>query len=293
MKKNTTKQKVALVLASGGAKGFAHIGVIEELESQGFEITSVAGTSMGALIGGIYAAGGLDTVKKWMFELTRKEVLHNVDLTLSPHALIKGDRIIHTLQDLVPDQPIESLKIPFSASATDLVTGKEVVFTQGSLFEAIRASISIPMLFEPIEKDGMLLVDGGITNGLPLDRVKRTEGDILVAINLDDYSWDSSEFELDILKKHPKIKNSTPVKKIRKGITALNTNYVTMADAMISILMRKNMELAMQITPPDIYLNVDLGEYGSYDYDKAEAVAQCGRDQIKAKIEEYFEKNPR
>lgn len=274
-----TRQKVALVLASGGAKGFAHIGAIEALEESGYEITSIAGTSMGALIGGLYATGGLDKVKEWMYDLTDREVFSLVDFTLSPHALVKGNRIMDALKAIVPDCNIEDLKIPYCAVATDLKEGKEVVFRSGSLYDAIRASISIPMLFRPVEHADMLLIDGAITNGLPLDRVARTEGDILVAVNLDDYEWEDDEEERQQVdgKASP---FSILSRKLQAGLNAFSNNYISLTYDTISILMKRNTELALRLTPPDIYLNVDLGEYGSHDYDEAEAIARLGREQM-------------
>lgn len=274
-----TRQKVALVLASGGAKGFAHIGAIEALEESGYEITSIAGTSMGALIGGLYATGGLDKVKEWMYDLTDREVFSLVDFTLSPHALVKGNRIMDALKAIVPDCNIEDLKIPYCAVATDLKEGKEVVFRSGSLYDAIRASISIPMLFRPVEHADMLLIDGAITNGLPLDRVARTEGDILVAVNLDDYEWEDDEEERQLVegKASP---FSILSRKLQAGLNALSNNYISLTYDTISILMKRNTELALRLTPPDIYLNVALGEYGSHDYDEAEAIAKLGREQM-------------
>lgn len=273
------KQKVALVLASGGAKGFAHIGAIEALEESGYEITSIAGASMGALIGGIYAAGGLDKVKEWMYDLTDREVFRLVDFTLSPHALVKGNRIMDALKAIVPDCNIEDLKIPYCAVATDLKEGQEVVFRSGSLYDAIRASISIPMLFRPVEHGDMLLIDGAITNGLPLDRVLRTDGDILVAVNLDDYEWEDDEEE----RQHVEGKTSPfsiLSRKFQAGLNALSNNYISLTYDTISILMKRNTEMALRLTPPDIYLNVSLGEYGSHDYDEAEAIAKLGREQM-------------
>ena len=273
------KQKVALVLASGGAKGFAHIGAIEALEESGYEITSIAGASMGALIGGIYAAGGLDKVKEWMYDLTDREVFRLVDFTLSPHALVKGNRLMDALKAIVPDCNIDDLKIPYCAVATDLKEGKEVVFRSGSLYDAIRASISIPMLFRPVEHGDMLLIDGGITNGLPLDRVVRTEGDKLVAVNLEDYEWEDDEEERQQME--GKVSPfSILSRKFQKGLNALSNNYISLTYDTISILMKRNTEMALRLTPPDIYLNVSLGEYGSHDYDEAEAIAKLGHEQM-------------
>lgn len=273
------KKKVALVLASGGAKGFAHIGAIEALEKKGYEITSIAGTSMGSLIGGIYAAGGLDRVKEWMFDLTSSKVFSLVDFTFSSHALLKGNRLMDALKDKVPDCNIEDLPIPFCAVATDLKQGREVVFRSGSLYNAIRASISIPMLFRPVEMDNMLLIDGGITNGLPLDRVVRTEGDTLVAVNLEDYEWDDDDDKtVSSTEKFSPFEKLS--RKLQSGLNALSNNYISMTYDTISILMKRNTEMALRLTPPDIYLNVELGEYGSYDYDEAEAIAKLGYEQM-------------
>lgn len=275
------KKKVALVLASGGAKGFAHIGAIEALEECGYEISSIAGTSMGALIGGLYAAGGLDKVKEWMFDLTGSKVFSLVDFTFSSHALLKGNRLMEALKGRVPDCNIEELGIPFCAVATDLKQGQEVVFRRGSLYNAIRASISIPMLFRPVELDNMLLVDGGITNGLPLDHVTRIDGDTLVAVNLEDYEWDDEEE-----RKMSSTQKFSPFellsRKFQAGLNALSNNYISLTYDTISILMKRNTEMALRLTPPDIYLNVDVGEYGSYDYDEAEAIARLGHEQMLA-----------
>ena len=274
------RQKVALVLASGGAKGFAHIGAIEALEEAGYEITSVAGASMGALIGGIYAAGGLDKVKAWMFELTNRDVFHLADFTLSPNAFLKGDRVMEALKDIVPDCLIEDLPIPYCAVATDLKTGSEVVFSSGSLYDAIRASISIPMVFSPVEHGDMLLIDGAMSNGLPLDRVARTEGDVLVAVNLDNYKWDDEDNcqqEVSIVPSPLR----TLSRKIQAGLDALSNNYISLTYDTLLVLMKRNTEMALRLTPPDIYLNVSLGDYGFYDYDEAESIARLGREQMK------------
>lgn len=279
------KKKVALVLASGGAKGFAHIGAIEALEDAGYEISSIAGASMGALIGGIYAAGGLDKVKEWMFDLTNRDVFNLADFTLSPHAFLKGDRVIDALKSIVPDCRIEDLPIPYCAVATDLKTGSEVVFRSGSLYDAIRASISIPMVFSPVEYGDMLLIDGAMTNGLPLDQVQRTPGDVLVAVNLDNYEWDE---EGDLHPNHTISQTSEEAstfqklsRKFHAGVSALSNNYLSLTYDTLLILMKRNTEMALRLTPPDIYLNVSLGEYGFYDYDKAEAISQLGRVQMK------------
>ena len=185
------KKDVALVLSSGGPRGWAYIGAIEELVSRGYNITSVAGTSIGSLIGGIYAAGRLDDVKDWLFTLDAWKVFHLMDISLSKNHLVKGDKVIEALKEIVPDVNIEDLNIPYRAVAADLYTGEEVVFDRGPLFEAIRASISIPSLFRPVKYGYRTLVDGGIVNTMPLDRVVRNGNDIVVAFDVNDVDVDS------------------------------------------------------------------------------------------------------
>ena len=164
MTEETRKQDVALVLSSGGARGLAHIGAIEELEANGYRISSIAGSSMGALIGGVYAAGKIKEFREWMKGIDRKKMLELTDFSLSLNHIVKGTRIIEAIMEFVPDVPIEDLPIPYCAVATDLKAGKEVVFSKGSLFKAIRASISLPSFYEPVERDNMILIDGGVIN---------------------------------------------------------------------------------------------------------------------------------
>ena len=165
------KQKVALVLSMGGARGIAHIGVIEELLRHNFEITSIAGSSMGAMVGAMYASGKMEECKEWLYSWDKRKMWELADITLSRDGLVKGDRFIKELKHIIPDMNIEDLPVPYVAMATDIVRDQEVRFDRGSLHEAIRASISIPMLFRPLRKDGMVLIDGGILN--PLDSGKK------------------------------------------------------------------------------------------------------------------------
>lgn len=184
-------KKVALALSSGGPRGFAYIGAIEELESRGYTITSVAGTSIGSLIGGIYAAGKLNEVKDWLFSLDAWNVFSLVDVSLSNNHLVKGDKVIEALKEIVPEINIENLNIPYKCVAADLHTGEEVIFDRGPLFQGIRASISIPSLFRPVKYGYRTLIDGGIVNTLPLNRVTRIPGDILVGFDVNDIDVDA------------------------------------------------------------------------------------------------------
>ena len=178
------EKNVALVLSSGGARGFAHIGAIKVLEQHGYKITSVAGTSMGALVGAIHAAGQLGEFEEWVRTLDVMEVLKLTDVSLSSKGFVKGKKIIEKLKEIVPERAIEELHIPYCAVATNLIKGVEKVFTEGSLFSAFRASISIPTFFQPWKIDEDYYVDGGLVNPIPINRVKRNKGDLLVVVNV-------------------------------------------------------------------------------------------------------------
>lgn len=179
------KPAIALALGTGGARGLAHVGAIEAITAAGYRIVAVSGSSMGALIGGIYAAGKLDVYRDWVCALQKMDVLKLVDWTLSGGGLIKGDRIINILRDLIGRMDIEELPIPFTAVATDLDREREVWLTRGPLFDAIRASIAIPTIFRPHPLYGHRLVDGGLTNPLPVTPLLlQTASDFTVAVNV-------------------------------------------------------------------------------------------------------------
>ncbi|MBQ7855687.1 MAG: patatin-like phospholipase family protein [Alistipes sp.] len=186
----STGKNVALALSSGGPRGFAYIGAIEELSRRGYNITSVAGASIGSLVGGIYAAGRMNEFKEWLFTLDAWRLFSLMDISLSRNHFVKGDKIIEALQEIVPQTNIEELAIPYRAVATDLYTGEEILFDKGDLFTAIRASISIPSLFRPVKYGMTTLVDGCVSNPLPLSRVVRRAGDILMAFDVNDVDID-------------------------------------------------------------------------------------------------------
>lgn len=175
--------KVALVLGSGGARGYAHIGVIEELETRGYEITCVAGCSMGAVVGGIYAAGKLEEYREWIESLDYFDMLRLVDPSFSLGA-IRGEKIFGRIREMLGSVNIEDLPIPFTAVATDLTNQQEIWFQEGNLELAMRASAAIPSLFTPVMQGSRMLVDGGILNPLPIVPVVSSHSDIIIAVNL-------------------------------------------------------------------------------------------------------------
>lgn len=282
------KKDVALVLSSGGARGLAHIGAIEELEAQGYRITSIAGCSMGALIGGVYAAGKLEEFRKWMKTVDRKKMLELTDFSLSLNHIAKGSRILEAIMEFVPDMPIEDLPIPYCAVATDLKGGHEVVFSKGSLFDAIRASISLPSFYEPVYRDGMILIDGGVTNPIPLNRVVRHDGDILVGVDVSGHDYKKqSEIQQELAEKR---KHSTSLSQqiLNKLIPDnLEFNYYTMLSRVSSVMIRQNSILMAQLMKPDVLVDIQMSRYGGFDYDKSEKIIAIGRQKTEQALSKY------
>ena len=178
------RKTVSLVLGSGGARGLAHIGVIHWLEESDFKIKAIVGCSIGAVIGGIYAAGKLDVYEQWVRNLTKADIVTLLDLSWEKSGLVRGERLVNTLIGLVGEKLIEDLPIAFTAVATDLRGQKEVWIRSGSLFDAMRASFAIPLFFTPFKLKGVDLVDGGILNPVPIAPTACDETDITIAVNL-------------------------------------------------------------------------------------------------------------
>jgi len=178
-------KSISLVLGSGGARGLAHIGVIHWLEENNYTIKSISGSSIGALVGGIYAAGKLDDFEKWAREIRRLDIISLLDISWKKSGLIKGEKLIENLVELVGDQKIEDLSISFTAVAVDIKKQKELWIRSGSLFDAIRSSISIPLFFTPFQHNGMVLIDGGVLNPVPIAPTFSDDTDMTIAVNLE------------------------------------------------------------------------------------------------------------
>ncbi|MDZ7884992.1 MAG: patatin-like phospholipase family protein [Mycobacterium sp.] len=176
--------RIALALGSGGARGYAHIGVINELTERGYDIVGVAGSSMGALVGGLHAAGNLDEFAQWAGSLTQRAVLRLLDPSLTSPGVLRAEKILDAVRDILGDVTIESLPIPYTSVATDLIAGKSVWLQRGPLDDAIRASIAIPGIFTPHVLDGRLLADGGILDPLPMAPLSAVNADMTIAVSL-------------------------------------------------------------------------------------------------------------
>ena len=279
---------VSLVISCGGARGLSGIGVIEELEKRNYNISSVAGTSIGSLLLGVYASGNLQEYKTWVSSLSRIDVLRLMDFTFSKQGMIKGDKVFDEMKIFFKDSLIEDLPIPYSAVAADVNSFKEEVFSNGSLHQAIRCSISIPSLVKPVIMNNKVLVDGGIINPLPLSRVTRKRNDLLIAINLNYFDskikQETSPFSLD----YPIINNmikyfSSKSKKNDIG------NMMGFLNKTVYIMMNQLSQNAIDIYKPDLVINIPYNTCGMFDFHKSKELIHIGRKKIKLALD-FLEK---
>ena len=198
------KKRVALVLGSGGARGYAHIGVIEEIERRGYEIACIAGCSMGAVVGGVYAAGKLEDYRNWIESLDYLDVLRLVDVSFRLGA-IRGEKVFGQIRKIVGEINIEDLRIPYTAVATDLTNQQEIWFQEGCLHQAMRASAAIPSLFTPVMQGNRMLVDGGLLNPLPIVPVVSSHCDLIIAVNLN--ATNQKHYTLPVIQRPPAFKS--------------------------------------------------------------------------------------
>ena len=290
----TQKTTVSLVLGSGGARGLAHIGVIQEIESAGYEIRSIAGCSMGALVGGIYAAGGLEEFEEWVRAITTVDIVSLLDIAWQKHGLVKGDKIIDTLVELVGDKTIEDLPIPFTAVASDIQREKEIWINSGRLFDAIRASISLPLFFTPVPYRDRHLIDGGVLNPVPIAPTFNDDTDLTIAVNLGgdviteigpaeraDPSRDaSSSIRERLLGYIEELKESVESRSQQDWGVYDVANQAF--DAMQSTIARQK----LAAYPPDITIEISRNACGTLEFDRADEMIRLGRSRTRARLEQ-------
>lgn len=290
---------ISLVLSSGGARGLVHIGAIEALEEAGFRITAIAGTSMGALVGGMFACGNLNDYQKFMTGLTRLDVIRLMDLAVSKTGIIKGERVFNEMKQFIGDKRIEDLPIPFAAVATDISNHKEVVFKEGDLLMAIRASSAIPSVLMPVSKDGALLVDGGVVNPLPLEHVDLPEGNLLVAVNVNAPRIEKTDTEKKEKATEESI-DSGPDSVIEKARHLINKKWNSMTGnhkerthvSGIFTIVNNSFELmqhkltlnALERQIPDILLNIPVNAADTFDFHRAKELIALGYEEMKAEL---------
>ncbi|MDD3602053.1 MAG: patatin-like phospholipase family protein [Sulfurovum sp.] len=281
-------KKVSLVLGGGGARGYAHIGVIEELEKRGFEIISISGSSMGALIGGLFACGKLDEYKKWVQELDAMDVFSLVDFTLQSGGLIAGDKVFEKIAKMIGDHTFESLPIKLTAVATDIVREREVWFQSGDLLQALRASIAIPFVFTPVKIEDMILADGGILNPLPVAPTMSDISDLTIAVNL--YA-DIPKPKIVISKKEEEQRNAfSQAFEEMANLFYKKENNLTMFDILdktFDTMQDGLTRYRLGGYPPDLLIEISKDVCSTYDFHKAQEVIEVGkltaRQQLDAK----------
>ncbi len=283
----TAKQTVSLVLGSGGARGYAHIGVIEELLEHGYEIKSVSGSSMGALIGALYACDKLDEYKEWILGLDLIDVAKLVDFTFAGRGLIQGDKVFAVIEEMIGVISIEDLPIPFTAVATDLSTQKEVWIQKGSLIDAVRASIAIPTVFTPKKIGSRYFIDGGVLNPLPIAPTVADNTDLTIAVNLSAHV--TKEYKVDIPKKEREIKSRVQemfYEAVQKAEQLFSTKKKSTDDEMsmfeimgrtIDIMQNAVMECKMAGYSPDITIGIPNDACGFYEFNKGYELIELGK----------------
>ena len=251
-----SNKNIALVLSGGGARGLAHIGVIKELLAMGYSINSITGTSMGALVGGLYACGKLDKFEEWVTQLTRYQMLRMLDFSWLNGGLIKGEKAINLLKSEIPNENIEDLAIPFRGISTDLLSQNAVVIESGKVYQAIHASIAIPGIFAPVFSDGKLLVDGGVLHNIPTKfAIKTTPKDLVVAVNVNAF-----------------VDNEIQQKKKR-----IKVNLFKNSNRAIALMMETIGQFNLKENPPDKMINISRQSCELYEFYKAKEQIDVGR----------------
>ena len=315
------KPTVSLVLGSGGARGYAHIGAIEEVLAQGYEIKSVAGASMGALIGGVYAAGKLDAYRDWVCELQKLDVLRLLDWTFSGGGLIKGKRIVDKLRELIGEMSIEDLPVAYTAVAVDLIAEREVWFSRGSLFDAIRASIAIPTLFRPHHYQGRVLVDGGLLNPVPITPTLRDLTDCTIAVDLNAPAEPPEHISADapidparvdpisdgvpIVPDPPPVQNEEQPsalgykqkltellgglleKREKKADEPADTGLLETFARSLDVVQATVTRFKLAAQPPDLLISIPRNAAAFYEFHRAAELIELGRARMRAALRDF------
>ncbi len=287
------KNSISLVLGGGGARGLTHIGAIEAIEEAGYEIKSISGTSIGAIIGGLHAAGKLDLYKEWVLSLDRFDLVRLLDISLLTNGIIQGEKVFNKLETFVKDQQIEDLPIPFSAVATDITVGKEYWFQKGSLLTAMRASMAIPNIFTPVTVNGRVYVDGGVTNPVPVTPTLSDDTALTIAIQL------NGEVEEDPL--HEKVTYDAE-ESAEHSLATLIRQYFSYSEEesiepeqieldhldifqnSLDIMQESISRFKLASTPPDLTIEIPKNICGILEFHKAEALIAFGKERTRKRL---------
>ncbi|NOJ07261.1 patatin-like phospholipase family protein [Vibrio splendidus] len=282
---------VSLVLGSGGARGLVHVGIIRWLIEHGYQIKSISGCSIGALIGGIYAAGKLDEFEEWVTSIDQSDMAMMLDFSWQSSGIFKGDKIIDTLRGLIGEISIEDLPIPYTAVAANVADEKEVWLQSGSLFDAIRASISLPLFFTPHVINGEVLIDGGVLNPVPIAPTFSDKTDFTLAVNL---GGEPEMLQQEVIPVSLPTKESNLHEKVVHFIDNLGSSVKSKMsfnfaaydianqafDAMQSTIARQK----LAAYPADITLELPRNACGTLEFDRSQEMIDRGYHLAQAKL---------
>jgi NTE family protein len=290
------RRNISLVLGGGGARGHAHIGVIRALEEHGFSIRSIAGCSMGALVGGIYAMGRLEEYEAWARRIDRRQIFSLLDLSFGGGGLVKGERVIAALRGLVGEMQIEELPIRFTAVAADIVRGREVWIDRGPLFDAIRASISLPLFFTPADHQGVRLVDGGVFDPVPIAATYRDGTDLTIAVSLSgppsrqpsdppvsEQVEEPSGFSARLWRRLPgRGERNGKGEKAERSEEPWDLSFVVSQsiDAMQGVITRQR----LAAHPPDVLIEIPRDACGVLEFERAAELIALGHELARARV---------
>lgn len=297
-------KKIGLVLGSGSARGWAHIGAIEAIEEAGIPIHCVAGTSIGAFIGAVYATGDLASLKEFALQMDWKKVLSYFDVVFPKSGFMDGKKV-HELFSIHTDaKTFDDFKIPVKMIATELKTGKKVVIDSGNIIEGIRASVSVPGIFTPVKREGKWLVDGGLVDPIPVSAVRNMGADFVIAVDLnsDRVSHDYKPIKKLVKEKTPNKKRNELMARIaakynsaekavksqinrRFSNTAKSPNILEVMGTSLGIMQEQISRINLAMDPPDILIQPRLGNLKMFDFDQAERSIYEGYTQAKHQIE--------
>jgi len=279
-------KKISLILGSGGARGLAHIGVIRYLQEKNYEIVSISGCSIGALIGGFYAAGKLEAYTKWVLSLNTFDIISLLDLD-GDSGLVSGIKLMKKMEEILGgDKMIETLPMRYTAVASDIEEEKEIWLQSGSLTDAIRASISIPVVFAPYKLNGKTLVDGGVLNPVPIAPTFGDGSDLSIAVNL------GGEMSHKNLLGEPTRDETKLLEKLKSSVASLAFNSpifqsktLKVANSSFDTMQANLSRVKLAAYPPDIEIDIPRDLCGIFEFNRAKEIIEYGYTTAKKKLE--------
>ncbi len=307
--RNDKPRRVALALGSGGARGYAHIGVIEEIESRGWEVVGVAGSSMGAVIGGLYVAGGMQSYRDWVVGLGRRDVMRLVEPGMGGAGLLRASKVMSQVSKHLGDLNIEDARMPYTAVAVDLVSEREIWFTTGPMIDAMRGSIAIPSVFTPFVNNGMVLADGGLLNPVPVAPLANVHADAIIAVSLSGATAlrPVSGPDSGGGRRIPKIKMPSLPHVIEPAFRSLvqsldrsngdtkpsekrpdmDLSTIEIVDRSLHLMQDAVMRYRLAGYPPDVQVDIPLDSCGTLDFHRAKELIALGRERARATFDAW------